>query len=299
MSSLDPLILKLQRAKLPFNMAWDQPAILSRVQEPFAALDRAVEAFLVALAPPAPAPYQGEAGATAQALRAGQYLQGKERADSLIESIEAVAKGRGAGLYRTDSLHSAVVDYSPSGDKVWWHQQPSGLVAGVLRTEPAVTKALKQRGVLIWEGAATVLRGGDELWRLVYVDWLTAHQDIFKFVIDTTPMGRRCRFCLTVEPPDSEELVPLTLERQHGVTVVNGVVSLTPGWVHTHERCRDHWLRWLGIASRLGSEEAAQAADAAENRKPREQKVSIPQIKLERPIVAQPNANGEARRDQL
>jgi hypothetical protein len=235
MSDLDQLILKLQRAKLPYNLAWNRPEILARVKEPRAALDRAAAEFFAALAPPAPAPYQGEPDrANAQELRAGHYLQGQERADSLIDSLEAIAKGRNAGLYQIDSLHSAVVDYAPARDKVWWHQRPAGLVAGVLRTEPEVTKALVRRGVLVWEGAATVLRGGDELWRLVYIDWLTAHQDIFKFVLDSTPMGRRCRFCLIQEPPDSEELVPLTLERQHGVTYVNGVVSLAPGRVHTH-----------------------------------------------------------------
>jgi hypothetical protein len=291
MSSLDPLILKLQRAKLPLNLAWNRPAILARIEKPLAALERAVDGLLEALAPPAPAPYQGEPGATAQELRAGHYLQGQERADSLIDSLEAIAQGRGAGLYQFDSLHSAVVDYAPPHDKIWWHQQPAGLVVGILRNEPAVTKALMKRGVLIWEGAPNALNAGDDLWRLVYVDWLTAHQDIFKFVLDSTPMGRRCRFCLMQEPPASQELQPLMLERQHGVTVVNGVVSLMPGAVLTHELCREHWVRWLEIASRHGSEEAAQAADAAAKRKPRAQKVAIPQIKLERPIVAQ---GGEA-----
>jgi hypothetical protein len=288
MSDLDPLILKLQRAKLPYAMAWNRPDTLARVKEPRAALDRAAAEFFEALAPPAVAPYQGEAdaGASRQELRAGHYLQGQERADSLIDSLESIAQSRGAGLYQIDSLHSAVVDYAPAHDKIWWHQQPPGLVAGVLRTEPDVTEALKRRGVLVWEGAATVLRGGDELWRLVYIDWLTAHQDIFKFVLDSTPMGRRCRFCLIQEPPDSEELVPLTLERQHGVTYVNGVVSLAPGRVHTHAQCRMRWLRWLELASRYESMEQAQAADAAADRKPREKKVAIPQVKLEQPIVA-------------
>jgi hypothetical protein len=284
MSDLDPLILQLQRAKLPYALAWDRPDTLARVKEPRAALERAAKEFFEALAPPAVVPYQGEPGANAQELRAGRYLQGAERADSLIDCLEAVAKGRGAGLYQTKSLHSAVVDFAPEGDKIWWYQQPAGLVVGVLRNEPAVTQALKQRGVLIWEGAANVLSAGDELWRLVHVDHLTAHQDIFKFVLDSTPMGRRCRFCLIQEPPNSQELKPLTLERQHGVTVVNGIVSLTPGMVHTHEACRMPWLRWLELASRHGSEEQAKAADAAAKRKPREQSVAIPQIKLERPI---------------
>jgi hypothetical protein len=287
MSDLDPLILKLQRAKLPYSIAWNQPETLARVKEPRAALDRAAAEFFEALQPPAaaPPPYQGDASrATAQELRAGHYLQGKERADSLIDCLEGVAKGRGGGLYQTKSLHSAVVDYAPAGDKLWWHQQPAGLVVGILRNEPDVTAALKQRGVLIWEGAADVLNASDELWRLVHVDWLTAHQDIYAFVIDSTPMGRKCRFCQIQEPPESRELQPLTLERQNGATIVNGVVSIMPGAVLTHEPCRRHWLRWLEIASSHGSEEQAKAADIEANRKPRERKAAVPPIELDRPI---------------
>jgi hypothetical protein len=296
MSDLDPLILKLQRAKLPYALAWDRPNTLSRVKEPRAALERAAEEFFAALAPPAAAPYQGEPGraAGATAPRPGNYLQGQERADSLIDSLEAIAKGRGAGLYRPDSLHSAVVDYALAHDKVWWHSQPAGLVVGILRTERDVTKALRQRGVLVWEGAPDALNAGDELWRLVYVDWLTAHQDIYRFVLDSTPMGRRCRFCLITEPPNSRELHAMQLERRHGVNVVNGVTALVPGAVHTHTLCREPWLRWLDLASRCGSEEQAQAADAAAGREPRKQKVAIPQVKLERPIVTQPKGGGEA-----
>lgn len=297
MSDLDPLILQLQRAKLPYALTWNRPDALARIKEPRAALERAAKEFFEALAPPPAPPYQGEPDARAnraQVLRAGHYLQGQERADSLIDSLEAVAKERAANLYRTDSLHSAVVDYAPSHDKLWWHGQPAGLVVGILRTEPDVIKALKQRGVLIWEGAPDALNAGDEIWRLVYVDCLTAHQDIFKFVLDSTPMGRRCRFCLITEPPDSRELQPLQLERRHGVTVVNGVVSLVPGAVHTHERCRGPWLRWLELASRYESAEQAVAADAAANREPRKQKVAIPQVKLERPIAARPTKGGEA-----
>jgi hypothetical protein len=285
MSDLDPLILQLQRAKLPYNLAWNRPEVLARLKEPRAALERAAKEFFEALAPPPAAPYQGEPDAratTAQQLRAGHYLQGQERADSLIDSLEAVAKERGADLYR--SLHSAVVDHAPSHDKLWWHGQPAGLVLGILRNEPDVVKRLAERGVLVWEGAANALNAGDELWRLVHVDYLTAHQDIFKFVLDSTPMGRRCRFCLILEPPDSRELKPLTLERQHGVTVVNGVVSLVPGAVHTHEQCREPWLRWLELASHYESVEQAEAADAAADRKPRKKKVLVPQVKLDRPV---------------
>jgi len=298
MSDLDPLILKLQRAKLPYAMAWNRPDTLSRVKEPRAALERAATEFFAALAPPAAAPYQGEADpaarGTAQAMPPGGWLDGAVRADSVIASLEAAAKERGAGIYRADSLHSALVDHAPPAHKAWWHARPAGLVAGILRTEPAVIEALRRRGVLVWEGAATALAAGDELWRLVHVEHLTAHQDIFRFVVDSTPMGRRCRFCLITEPPDSQELKPLTLERQHGVTVVNGVVALVPGAVQTHAQCRGPWLRWLELASRYQSEEQAQAADAAAGREPRKQKVAIPQVKLEQPILARARGGTEA-----
>lgn len=285
MSRLDPLILKLQRAKLPLNQIWNQPASLARIESPLAALERAAAEFFEALAPPAPARYQGEADpVTAQAMPMGGWLDGSARANSLIASLEAVAKGRGADIYRIDSLHSAVVDHAPSHDKLWWHGQPAGLVVGILRTEPDVIQTLKKRGVLLWEGAPDALNAGDELWRLVHIDWLVAHQDVFEFVIDSTPMGRRCRFCLITEPPHSRELQPLQLERRHGVTVVNGVVSLVPGAVHTHEPCRMPWLRWLELASRYGSEEQAGAADAAADRKPRKKRDPRPQVKLERPV---------------
>jgi hypothetical protein len=56
MSDLDPLIMKLRRAKLPYAIAWDKPGTLARVKAPREALERAAEEFFKALAPPAAAP---------------------------------------------------------------------------------------------------------------------------------------------------------------------------------------------------------------------------------------------------
>jgi hypothetical protein len=288
MSDLDPLILKLQRAKLPYGIARDRADMLDRVKGPRAALDRAAEEFFASLAPPAPAPRQGEPGrAGAQSLPATGWLDGRVRADSLIASLEAAAKARAAALYPMDAMHSLVVTFAHEAHKQWWYERPAGLVVGILRTEPDVIQTLKKGGVLLWEGTRTSsseILPPDDMWRLVNVNWLTAHEDIFQFVIDSTPMGRRCRFCLITEPSDSGELKPVELERRHGRTVVNGVVSLVPGAMHTHDACRRFWLDWLELASRYQSREKAQEADAAAGRKPREGKVTIPRIDLEQPL---------------
>jgi len=280
--------LKMQRAKLPYAMARERPQTLELVKGSRAALERAAEEFFASLAPPAPAPYQGEPGRPGAPPPTGGWLDGRVRADSLIASLEALAKARGAALYTIDSLHSMVVNFAPEGHKPWWHERPARLIAGILRTERDVTQTLKQRGVLSWEGTRTSsseVLPPDDMWRLVHVDWLTAHEDIYQFVIDSTPMGRRCRFCLITEPPDSAELKPVELERRHGRTFVNGIESLIPGMAHTHDVCRRFWLQWLELASKYQSREEVRDADAAAGRKPRARKVLVPQVELDRPVA--------------
>lgn len=250
-------------------------SILDRLAEPLAAIETAAQAMANALLP----------GATVDPAR--QDLQGKERQDSLITALERLARERGAALLPFDSLHSAVVDHAPAQDKVWWHSRVPGLVCGLLREEPAIREALGTRGVLVWEGQTRPWQAGDELWRIVDTHWLTAHADIRAYVAGPWSGGRRCRFCRVLEESAAHELQPLELEKIHGQPAVEGMtVPFAVGGVLVHGPCREHWLKWLAIASRYKTPREAQAADAAAGREPRAPKPQPPRLMLERPLDA-------------
>lgn len=246
--------------------------ILERIRGPLAMIEQGIQDLVEALQP---------------RKSTLAFLQGPERADSLISALESLVRDRGCGLFPTDSLHSAVVDHARAQDKAWWHGQPAGLVPGLLREESEIIQTLGRRGILVWEGAADAINAGDELWRLVDTRWLTAHADIRRFVLEPWEGGRRCRFCRMQETPQARELHVVDYERRRGVSTVNGVVVVPVGGL-THAPCRSHWLDWVVIASKYATQEAAEAADAAENRTPRPQKPSMPMLELERPFGEPP-----------
>jgi hypothetical protein len=165
----------------------------------------------------------------------------------------------------------------------FWAQQSRGLVVGLLRdtgpptairvdvgmpplTEPMseARLALRARHVAIWEGRGSATTGPDELWRVVHLEWLTAHEDVRRYVTEPWPGGPRCRFCRIVEPGSSYELNPIG-RLGHMV----------------HEACARPWLSWLEIAARYASVKEAREADEAAGRKARESPPPMPKFELE------------------
>jgi hypothetical protein len=75
--------------------------------------------------------------------------------------------------------------------------------------------------------------------------------------------------------------------------------------VYTHERCNEHWLRFLEIAEHYGSAEEAAAADAEAGRKPREQPApGVPEPerneapRLKNPMPQMPDAREHGLKDE-
>jgi len=75
--------------------------------------------------------------------------------------------------------------------------------------------------------------------------------------------------------------------------------------VYTHERCSEHWLRFLEIAEHYGSAEEAAAADAEAGRKPREQPApGVPEPerneapRLKNPMPQMPDAREHGLKDE-
>lgn len=276
MISRDKIVLDvirdLERARSDVGMAQvnQRADILERVDPAIVALTAAVKQLLEALRP------------DPTRMR---FLQGAERAASLVAALEAGAKACGAGLYAADSLHGLVVDHAPAQDKVWWHGQLNGLVVGMLQTELEIARQLAKRRVIIWEGKPDAFNPSDELWRLVYRDRLTAHGDIRRLVTERR-LGRCCQCCGITENSHANELQPFELTTRHGVARVNGIVAIAAaGGVFVHEECRSQWIQWVEIASKYGSQAEAEAADSAAGRTLRGTPAAKPPLGLEKPIA--------------
>lgn len=177
-----------------------------------------------------------------------------ERITSLSDALESIARKYGGILCKTDALHSLVAEHAPADTRAYWSGNREGEIFGWIRQQADVVDVLAPRGILVWTNEA------DRRIRIVNTNWLRAHADIRRFVMERWH-GRRCRFCRIDEIPTSLELEPLAPQKRSGVAFVNGVVQLQVGQVHLHERCMPFWKSWLAVAESYASQEAAEVAD--------------------------------------
>lgn len=224
------------------------------------------------------------------------WMEGEARVTSMVVALESFARGNPGVRCRADTLYHAVLEHAPLGDKPFWARQPPGLIVGLLRDtgppqarrvdiglpplkEPIseARKALKRREIEVWEGRGTAISAPDEHWRVVDLNWLTAHEDIRRWVTGALA-GPRCRLCAIIEPEPSE------LER------------VGPMSAPVHAVCAQQWLTWLQIAALHKSDEEARAADEAAGRKRREFRPNVSPFVPESPWRV--GGDREGRRDQ-
>ena len=174
-------------------------------------------------------------------------LSTPERVASLTEALVAIAIDKGAALLPRDRLKSLIVAAVDGQAKVFWHNESDGQPIGFIRSSQSFRDGLKARGVLVW------IRDLDMMVRLVNVNWLHSHQDIYEYVNGEGEPGHTCRFCRIVEPPESTNLIRVRPEANDGI--------------RTHAECTEYWLRWEGITAQYTTLDEAIAADQAANRK--------------------------------
>lgn len=175
-----------------------------------------------------------------------------ERLTDLITAIDGIAHELGARLLRLDALQSKVVQHAPEVARPYWANRQAASIHGLLLYEKTIATELAKRGVHIWTDA-------DQCWRIVNENWLTSHADIRAHVAAPRIPGRVCRFCRIVELPSSQPLV--VIEGKRAAPLETASTQLQPGSVFAHEQCVPHWERWLEIANRYPTQEAAEAAD--------------------------------------
>ena len=179
-----------------------------------------------------------------------------ERVASLTEALVAIAIDKGAALLPRDRLKSLIVAAVAGEAQVFWEAESDGQPIGFIRSSQSFRDGLKARGVLVW------IRDLDMLTRLVNVNWLASHQEIYQYVTSEGEAGSRCRFCRIVEPPDSVDLVRVRPESNDGI--------------RTHKQCADYWLAWEAIAARYANLNEAIDADEVKGRAPGE-KLPMPE----------------------
>jgi hypothetical protein len=182
----------------------------------------------------------------------------------LATAVENLAKAKGNGMWRIDTLHSQVVMHAVEADRDYWARMPERRVSGLLRNVPQIVELLNSRGVLTWWFEP------DGRHRIVDANWLIAHSDIRAFVAGEAMRGRRCRFCRIEETPVYPGLVAVDPEERHPL-VVDGAsgVQVRVGVAYVHPQCQPFWHEWVSIAQRYPTQQAAEEADRAEGRLPR------------------------------
>jgi hypothetical protein len=126
-----------------------------------------------------------------------------------------------------------------------------------------VPELLKTRGILTW------FNEPDQRHRVVDVNWLTSHADIRDHVVGGVIKGKRCSFCRIHETPNYAGFIAVDPTDRQALAVSNDVVQLRLGVVYVHTQCLVYWHRWVGIAARYATQEAAEEADRLEGREPR------------------------------
>jgi hypothetical protein len=192
-------------------------------------------------------------------LPSKKTLTTAEAMGSLATTLIAIAQDRN-GLRRPDALHALVVRHCPEADREYWAGESERRVFGLIRHEPDVRKLVAD---------VIVEARDDNLVLLVNTRWLSAHADIRRHITDPWEGGRRCRFCLVTEPPQSLALQPVEPEKRSRLDLVNGVLQLQAATIYTHAVCEPFWRQWLAIAESYPSQEAAEEADKAAGREPR------------------------------
>lgn len=174
------------------------------------------------------------------------HLTTAERITSLVEALVAFARADGPSINLPDSLAAYVVKHSQHAP--FWAQPGAHLkIVGLIKHEPAVREMCEAQGVLVWVGEEALTADCQRI-RVVDTEWRRTDADKHEHVRrEWVGKGRRCRFCGINEPHDSQELQPAGKERRRHA-VVNNVVVLEPGVVHTHVPCAPHWLRYVEAA---------------------------------------------------
>lgn len=173
-------------------------------------------------------------------------LSTPKRHSTLRDALVTIARQKGSALLPRDLLKSLVVANVSGDAQIYWEAESDGQPIGHIRSSESFRNGLKALGVLVW------IRDLDMLTRLIDVNWLHSHQDIFEFVNSEAGSGKRCRFCRIVEPRMSIELQRIRPETTDGIV--------------THGPCAEHWLRLEKIAAQYTSIDKAIAADKAAGR---------------------------------
>jgi hypothetical protein len=192
------------------------------------------------------------------------HLPVAEQIISLAEALVAFARADGPTINLPDALSGYVVKHSKHAP--FWAQPTSYLrIVGFIKHEPEVTALCNAQGVLVWVGEEGLTADKQRI-RLVNTDWCRSDADKYEHVTRDWRGGRRCRFCGITEPHDSLELQPVGQDRVSH-TIVNNVVVLKPGVVHTHGPCAEHWLRYVEVAEEHAKQIAATRGLPASTRK--------------------------------
>jgi hypothetical protein len=259
------LEVMLERLRNPVGMLDRRPAIERAIAEDLAEIEAKVEAI-----------------ATRMTSAPKKHLDGPEAWKSLAYAVVAMVRTRHALRVNAEDLKELVTEFCPPQDRASWRSRGSGEIWGLLEFEGAdetvgqlvgggtivnsdgrkrvgaVRELIDPEGVIFWPEER------DRHFRIIDTRWLHSHADMFRWVVEPWPGGRRCRFCGMEESPVVDALHPVELERRHGHTTVNGTVVLDAGAsAFTHLRCREHWLRVLTTIAPYNSLAQAQAADKA------------------------------------
>jgi hypothetical protein len=186
-----------------------------------------------------------------------------DQADVIAATIAAVAKAKGGSRMPPDTLFAIAITHADPANREFIGKLSEPKLSGWMQQLPFQEKLKKEHNVV------TFYVERDRCHRIVDLDWLTAHALIRRHVLDTTLRGLRCRFCRVQESDEGAiTLIASKLEERHTISRdgAGRAIDVKASQGYVHEACLPTWAKWIGIAKRYETDEAAEAADLAAGR---------------------------------
>lgn len=179
-------------------------------------------------------------------------------ADGIAVTAAAIAKARGGCLLSIDALFALAWQHAPDdASKVIGHLSDMKL-SGWLRQDD-FQELLAKRGIV------TFYHEPDRQHRLINVNWLPTHGQIWNHVMSPRPKGgKRCRFCRIEETEKGAVLLiaQASTERHSIAQDAHGRrTDLRAASGYVHQKCLPHWNKWLSLVKQYPTPEAAFEAD--------------------------------------
>jgi hypothetical protein len=193
--------------------------------------------------------------------QAPRVTDDQERA-IVVATFIAIAKAKAAVLAPADTLFADALQHVDPAHKEFFERGGATKIGGWLRRTDVMAQLAAAKVVTFYEPR-------DSLFRLIDLDWLVAHADRRRFVMQRHE-GSRCRLCRISETAyGTRSMQPASRTERTGSMKLDAVGRRIDALAKSgmvHDVCVETWEQWVADAARYLSDAEAEAADRAAGR---------------------------------